>query len=176
MLAVPQIFSTSRNEATSFQFPLSYFIPLMLVALGLHAYLPVLVPGAHYLNWPLLAVIYWACTARSPMTAALVGATMGLAQDSLSNSALGIHGIAFTLTGYVAALGGARLDSDHPGIRLVLVAGGYVLAAWTVNLLQRFLLGTPLPLAIRLTLLAALLNACIAVLIYRPLDRLRRLA
>ena len=50
----------------------------------------------------------------------LVGAIVGLAQDSLSKNPLGMFGITKTIIGYFAASVGLRPDVDHPMIRLRL--------------------------------------------------------
>ncbi|HET9783977.1 MAG TPA: rod shape-determining protein MreD [Terriglobales bacterium] len=172
--AVPQIFSTSRAEATVFRFPPLFFPLLCALALIVQAYLPVLLHAAVYLDLPLLAVVYWATTNRHAGPSSLMGAVLGLAQDSLSHLALGINGIAKTLIGYVVASLGARMDADHPGIRLLLVFACYEFNRSLIYFFERFLLGTPLLWRGSTMVGAALANGLVAVLLFQGLDRFRR--
>lgn len=171
--AVPQIFSTSRAEAAVFRFPPLFFPVVFVLAMTAQAYLPVVVHAAVYLDLPLLVVIYWAFTIRNPVSASLVGAVLGVAQDSVAHLALGVNGIAKTLIGYVDASLGARVDADHPGIRLLVVFGCYEFNRFVLYAFERFLLGTPIPWQGEVTALAAGLNALLAVVLYRGFDRFR---
>ena len=58
--------------------------------------------------------------AAQPISGLLLGAVVGLAQDSLSKNPLGMFGIVKTLVGYFSASVGLRLDVDHGFIRLLL--------------------------------------------------------
>ncbi|TAN24005.1 MAG: rod shape-determining protein MreD [Acidobacteria bacterium] len=170
---MPQIFSTSRAEAAVFRFP-AVFIPLLaVVALVLQTYLPVVFHAAVYLDLPLLVVIYWAITYRRPRGASLVGAVLGLAQDSLSHTALGVNGISKTVIGFLDASLGSRFDADHPGVRLLVVLVCYELNRAILYALQRFLLGTPVLWHGWITLVAALVNGLLAVILFHGFDRFR---
>ncbi|MGH9393949.1 MAG: rod shape-determining protein MreD [Terriglobales bacterium] len=170
---MPQIFSTSRAEAAVFRFPPLFFPIVFALALALQAYLPVLVHAAVYLDLPLLLIIYWAITTRSPASATVLGAVLGIAQDSLSHLALGVNGIAKTIIGYIDASFGNRMDADHAGIRWLMVFGCYLLNRCVLFTFERFLLGTPIPWRGAVTTLAAAVNAVVALLLYRGMDRFR---
>jgi len=170
---VPQIFSTSRAEAAVFRFPPLFFPIFIALALALQAYLPVLVHAAVYLDLPLLVVVYWAITTRNQSSASLVGALLGIAQDSLSHLALGVNGIAKTLIGYLEASFGSKMDADHAGIRLLMVFGCYEANRAILFLFERYLLGTPVPWRGAATALAATVNAIVAVILFRGMDRFR---
>ncbi|MGH9476441.1 MAG: rod shape-determining protein MreD [Terriglobales bacterium] len=170
---MPQIFSTSRAEAAVFRFPPLFFPAVILLALVLQAYLPVVVHAAVFLDLPLLIVIYWALTKRKAESSALLGAVLGVVQDSLSHLALGVNGIAKTLIGYLDTRLGGRLDADHGGIRLAVVGAGYILNRVILYALERFLLGTPVPWRSGITLVAAVVNGLVAVALFRGLDRFR---
>ncbi len=171
---MPQIFSTSRAEAVIVRFP-PLFYPLVIVtALAVQAYLPVVVHAAVYLDLPLLVVIYYGCTVRRPIPASLLGAVLGLAQDSLAHLALGVNGIAKTLIGYAGASFGAKMDAEHSGIRVIAVFVGYLASRGILYSFERFLLGTPVPWQVEATLLAAGVNALLALALFRVLDRFRR--
>ncbi|MGH9412405.1 MAG: rod shape-determining protein MreD [Terriglobales bacterium] len=171
---MPQLFSTSRAEAAVFRFPAVFFPLLVALALVLQTYLPVVVHAAVYLDLPLLIVIYWAVTYRKPRGAALVGALLGLAQDSLSHVALGVNGIAKTVIGFLDASLGSHFDADHPGIRLLLVLVCYEVNRAILYSLERFLLGTPVLWQGWITLVAAFVNGLVAVILFHGFDRFRR--
>lgn len=156
-----------------FRFPPVFFPLAIATALVLQAYLPVVVHLAVYLDLPLLVVIYWAINVRNAMSSSLLGALMGLAEDSLSHLALGVNGIAKTLIGYFNASLGAQVDADHAGMRLLLVIVGFEVNRVVIYLFARFLLGTPVPWRGTPNLLAAICNAVLAVALYRGFDRFR---
>src|SRR5260370_6197341 len=85
-----------------------------IFALVIQALLPVYFPRADILDLPLLVTIYFGLSRRNPSTGLLLGTVIGLLQDSLSKSPLGLYGIAKTIIGYVASSIGARLDTEHP--------------------------------------------------------------
>ncbi|MGH9486182.1 MAG: rod shape-determining protein MreD [Terriglobales bacterium] len=171
---MPQLFSTSRAEASIVRFPPLFFPIVVVLALVLQTYLPVVVHAAVYLDLPLLIVIYWAASHRRAGGAAALGAVLGLLQDSLSHLALGVNGIAKTFIGYATASLGGRLDADHPGIRLVVVVVCYEANRAMVYALERFLMGTPVPWRVGVTTAAAAVNGVLALLLYRGFDRFRQ--
>ena len=58
--------------------------------------------------------IYFALSRRNPSGGLLLGMVIGLAQDSLSHTPIGLYGIAKTLVGFVASSLGSRIDVEHP--------------------------------------------------------------
>ncbi len=170
---MPQIFSTSRAEAAVFRFPPLFFPLLIALALILQAYLPVVAHAAVYLDLPLLVVIYWAITSRNQVSASLLGALLGLAQDSLSHLALGINGFAKTLIGYLGASFGLKMDADHTGVRILAVFACYELNRGVLYVFERYLLGTPVQWHGGVTALAAGVNALLAAVAFRAMDRFR---
>jgi len=172
--SVPQIFTTSRAEAAVFRFPPLFYPLVAVAALAAQAYLPVVLHAAVYLDLPLLVVVYWACATRRPISASTLGAALGLAQDSLAHLALGVNGIAKTLIGYWGASFGSKIDADHAGMRMLIVFAAYELNRAILFGFERFLLGTPVPWRGGVTALAALVNAALAVVLFRGMDRFRR--
>ncbi len=83
------------------------FVPRFFVFLG-------------FIEMPLLVVIYFALVRRSQIAGLLTGALVGLAQDSLNKTPVGMLGIVNTLVGYFAASVGLKIDVDHAGVRLPL--------------------------------------------------------
>ena len=99
----------------------------LLIAVVLQSFLPVYIARAGMLDLPLLITIYFGLSRRNPSTGLLLGTIIGLLQDSLSKTPLGLFGIAKTIIGYLASSIGARLDTEHPAARFALTGGFFVL-------------------------------------------------
>src|ERR1044071_680727 len=82
-------------------------VAVVLTALLLQAYLPLLLPFfsayANMADLPLLITIYLALLRRSPIGGLLIGMAVGLAQDSLSDGPIGLYGILKTIVGYTCS-------------------------------------------------------------------------
>ena len=89
---------SSQREGQTARFRAWVLLLIPLLAIGFQIYVPLFFPFAHFLEMPLLVVIYFALVRRSQISGLLVGAAVGLAQDSLSiKTPLGMYGIdAFT--------------------------------------------------------------------------------
>ncbi len=93
----------------------------VILALVLETFL--LVPISAVLDvveLPLLVTIYFALSRRNASAGLLLGMAIGVAQDSLSHTPLGLYGIAKTVVGFVASSIGARIDVEHPISRFAL--------------------------------------------------------
>jgi rod shape-determining protein MreD len=147
-----------------------------LLALMLQAFVPVYFPKFAVLDLPLLIVIYFGLSRRNPSTGLLLGMVVGLLQDSLSGPVvpLGLYGIAKTIIGYLASSIGARLDTEHPAARFATTMIFFIVHQGFVTLTRRVLLAEPEPWFTLKLLIAAALNAVVAVLVFALLDRLRR--
>ncbi|HVO56389.1 MAG TPA: rod shape-determining protein MreD [Dongiaceae bacterium] len=143
-------------------------------ALILQAFLPAHLPKLAILDLPLLITIYFALSRRNPSTGLLLGTIIGLLQDSLSKTPLGLFGIAKTVIGYLASSIGARLDTEHPAARFALTAVFFVLHQGIVALIQKLLLAQPQPWFTMRLLVTVLVNSVAGVLLYFVLDRLRK--
>jgi rod shape-determining protein MreD len=146
----------------------------VLFALILQSFLPVYISKAGYLDLPLLITIYFGLSRRNPSTGLLLGTIIGLLQDSLSKTPLGLFGIAKTIIGYLASSIGARLDTEHPAARFALTAGFFVLHQGIVVLIQKLLLAQPQTWFTMRLLSACLVNSILGVFLYYALDRLRK--
>ena len=125
---------------------------------------------------PLLVVMYFALVRRRQVGGLVLGAAVGLAQDSLSKNYLGMYGIANTLVGYFAASMGMRIDVDRGVIRLLLVFLFYLFHHGLYWALGRALLGQQIPFEFQRSLMLALLNAVVGVPLYIVMDKLRERA
>jgi rod shape-determining protein MreD len=146
------------------------------LALTLQAIVPAYIPKFGMLDLPLLVVIYFGLSRRNPSTGLLLGMVIGLLQDSLSGPMvpLGLYGIAKTIIGYLASSIGARLDTEHPAARFALTMFFFALHQGCVTLTRRMLLAEPEPWFTLRLLIAAAVNAVVAVLVFALLDRLRK--
>ena len=147
-----------------------------LLALIIQAWLPLHFTRVALLDLPLLVTIYFGLSRRNPSTGLILGALIGLSQDSLSGPTvpLGLFGIAKTVIGYLASSIGARLDTEHPAARFALTAGFFIIHQGIVAMTRRILLAQPEPWFNLHLFGAALLNGLAAVFLVVPLDRLRR--
>ncbi|HVS89014.1 MAG TPA: rod shape-determining protein MreD [Candidatus Acidoferrum sp.] len=145
-----------------------------IFALVVQALLPVYFPKADILDLPLLITIYFGLSRRNPSTGLLLGTVIGLLQDSLSKSPLGLYGIAKTIIGYVASSIGARLDTEHPAARFALTVVFFGLHQGVTVLIKRLLLAQPEVLFTMRLGIAAGVNAIVAVFLFLVLDRLRK--
>lgn len=147
-----------------------------LLALVIQTSSPVHFSKLAILDLPLLITIYFGLSRRNPSTGLLLGMAIGLLQDSLSGPTvpLGLYGIAKTIIGYLASSIGARLDTEHPAARFALTAGFFVAQQGLLVLTRRLLLAQPEPWFNMHLLIAALVNALVAVFLFMLLDRLRK--
>ena len=148
-----------------------FLVPL--AAILFQVYIPLFFQFLAYLELPLIVTVYFALMRRSPIGGLLVGAIVGLAQDSLSKNPLGMFGITKTIIGYVAASVGQRLDVDHPLIRLILGFFFFVFHQFIFWVLSRALLGQQMNFETQRTLVLGLLNAIVAVSLFHFLDKLK---
>jgi rod shape-determining protein MreD len=145
-----------------------------LFALVIQALLPVYFPKADILDLPLLITIYFGLSRRNPSTGLLLGMVIGLLQDSLSKSPLGLYGIAKTIIGYIASSIGARLDTEHPAARFALTVVFFGLHQGVIALIKRVLLAQPEAWFTMRLGIAAGVNGIVAVFLFLLLDQLRK--
>jgi len=146
------------------------------LALFIQTAVPVYLSRAAILDLPLIITVYFGLSRRNPSTGLLLGAGIGLLQDSLSGPTvpLGLYGIAKTIIGYLASSIGARLDTEHPAARFALTGLFFVVHQGVIVLTRRLLLAQPEPWFTVRLLVAAAVNAVVAVFLFMLLDRLRR--
>lgn len=146
----------------------------VVLALVIEAFLLVHFRRADLLELPLLVTIYFGLSRRNPSGGLLLGMVIGLAQDSLSHTPLGVYGIAKTLVGFVASSIGARIDVEHPVSRFLLTCFFFFLHNTAYALTERYLLSQREPFWSPRLALAALVNGALAVILFPLLDRLRK--
>ena len=168
------ILLSNQREGQISRFPAWVMLVVPLAAILFQVYVPLFFQFLSFLEMPLLVVVYFALMRRNQVGGLLVGALVGLAQDSLSKNPLGMLGIVNTLVGYFAASVGLRLDVDHPLIRLLLAFFFFLFHQFFYWLLAHALLGQQLAFEFQRTLFLGLLNAVVGVALFHFLDKLRK--
>ncbi len=164
----------SRREMEEHRFHPVVLILVPLVAIFFQVYLPLRFPSITILNLPLLVVIYFAVSRRSPVTGTLIGVVIGLIQDAMTHLPLGINGIIDCIIGYLAASIGVRIDVDNPGTRLMMNFIFILLASLLHVFILSHLLGMHQSWFWLHELIRALVNGLIGVILFALLDRMRR--
>ena len=110
---------------------------------------------------------------RRPISGLLLGAAVGLGQDSLSHQPLGMFGIVKTLVGYFAASVSMRFDVDNPFIQFILSFFFFFFHQFFYWMLSRALLAQQLDFNPQQTLILGLLNAAVAIPLFMILDKIK---
>ena len=166
------LLSTQRESQVS-RFHPWVLLAVPLAAILFQVYVPLFFQFLGYLEMPLLVVVYFGLMRRTQIGGLLMGAIVGLAQDSLSKAPLGMFGIVKTLVGYFAASVGLRLDVDHGLLRFFLAYFFFVFHQFFYWVMARALLAQQVAFDIQRTLILGLLNAVVAVALFHFLDKLR---
>ncbi len=171
-----RILMNSQRESQVSKFRAWVLFAVPLAAILFQVYVPLFFQFLGFVEMPLLVVVYFALMRRNQIHGLLIGAAVGLAQDSLSKNPLGMYGIVNTLVGYFAASVGMRIDVDHSVIRLMLAFFFYIFHQFFYWVLARALLGQQLAFEWQRALMLGLLNAFVGVALFHFLDRLRETA
>jgi rod shape-determining protein MreD len=163
----------NQRESQVSRFRAWVFFAIPLAAILFQVYVPLFFDFLSYLEMPLIVTIYFALMKRSPVHGTLIGAMVGLAQDSLSKNPLGMFGIVKTLVGYFAASIGMRLDVDHPLMRMLIAFFFYFFHQLFYWVLSRALLGQQIDFEVPRTLVLSVLNAVVALSVFHFLDKLK---
>ena len=167
------LLTAQSREAEVYRLKLSAIILIPFFALILQTFLPLYLGFISLLDLPLMVIIYFALTRRSQVFGMLLGAVVGMAQDSLSRGPIGLLGTAKTVVGYLTSLVSSRVDTESLGVRFLTIFAFYCVHFTHVLLFESLLLQRPVELDMGSTLLKALVNAIAGVLLFRLLDRFR---
>jgi rod shape-determining protein MreD len=145
-------------------------------ALTLQSFLPKYFPQASLMDLPLLVALYFGLARRNPATGLMLGMFIGVLQDAMSGPRIhiGYYGIAKTIVGFFASSIGARLDTEHPLARALIVLGMSYVHQGALVVMSRWLLAQQEDLFSRRVLIASLVNAALSLLLFPLLDRLRK--
>ena len=160
-----------RRDLEIRRYPLYVYVLVPLAAVVLQAWLPRLLGRFAYMDLPLLVTVYFALNRRSPIHGTLLGAVLGLAQDGLTQGAVGIHGIANTVCGFLAASVGIRIVVENNLIRMVMNFALTLLSSAVMLFVIRVLLGLAWHSNWLDELLRAAGNGLIGLVLFPLLDR-----
>jgi rod shape-determining protein MreD len=147
----------------------------VVLALVFQAFVPVLFHWASYLELPLLVTLYFALSKRNPSSGLLLGMVVGLLQDSLSRTPLGLYGIAKTVVGFAGSSIGARIDVEHPVARFLLTIVFYLFHHVVFALTSRRLLAQQdVSYITKPILIASVVDAFVTMALFPLLDRFRK--
>jgi len=164
---------SNQREGQVSRFHAWVYIVVPLLAILFQVYVPMFFQFLRFVEMPLLVVVYFSIMQRNQVSGLTIGALVGLAQDSLSDSPLGMYGIVKTLVGYFAASVGVRLDVEHSFIRLLLCFFFYIFHQFFFWVMSHALLAKLGPFDWPGTVVQAVLNAIIGVFLFSFLDRLK---
>ena len=162
-----------RRELDIRRYPLAVYVLVPLAALVLQAWLPRLVGRFAYFDLPLLVVLYFSLIRRHPIHGTILGAIMGILQDGLTQGAIGIHGVANTVCGFLAASLGIRFVVENALLRVAMDFVFTLLAELLVVFVTRGVLGLEMQWNPLTQVLVAAGNALIGLVLFPLLDRLQ---
>jgi len=145
-----------------------------LAALLLQKLLPLKLPLARLMDFPLLIAIYFALIRRDKVYGIALGTVLGLLQDALSHGFIGILGIAKAVIGYLAASASTRFELESLPARAVLTGVFVLVHNLCLAALQHGLLETPPPFQPLALAGALLVNVALGLILFQVLDRFRR--
>jgi rod shape-determining protein MreD len=168
-----QVLFSGPRESQISRFRAWIVLAIPLAAILFQLFVPRFFEFLGFIEMPLLVVIYFALVRRSQIAGLLTGTLVGLAQDSLNKTPIGMLGIVNTLVGYFAASVGLKIDVDHAAVRLPLTFFFYCFHQVLYWVMVRALLNRPMTLDWQRTLVLGLLNAFIGMSLFHFLDKLR---
>jgi len=165
---------TSRREMDSYFFNTAVTLLVPLGFLLLQAVVPKTFPRAEIVDLPLIVVIFFSVSRRSPVAGTMTGTIIGLMQDGLTNHPFGVFGIAKAIIGYAAASIGFAIDVDNTVNRLIINFVFSLVQSGLLWMISHLLLGdATFHLSPVHELLRAAVNAGVSVPIFFLLDRFR---
>jgi rod shape-determining protein MreD len=145
----------------------------ILVALLLQTFLPIKIPVAGLMDFPLLVTVYFTLIRQNKIFGIALGTGLGLTQDALSHGYLGMFGMTKALIGYLAAFAAIRFNVESLLARSVVTASLILLHNLCMAGLQHALLDPP-PAFLPLDLASAVLvNVALSLIVFPLLDRFR---
>jgi rod shape-determining protein MreD len=145
----------------------------ILLALLLQTFLPLKIPLAGLMDFPLLVTVYFTLVRQNKIFGIALGTGLGLTQDALSHGYVGMFGMAKALVGYLAAFAAIRFNVESLFARSVVTASLILLHNLCMAGLQHALLDSP-PAFNALGLASAVLvNVALSLIVFPVLDRFR---
>jgi rod shape-determining protein MreD len=165
---------STRRPVAVFQVHPAILALAALMALLLQTFLPLKIPLARLMDFPLLIAIYFALMRRDKVFGVALGAGLGLLQDALSHGYIGIFGIAKSVVGYLAASASTRFELESLVARAVLTGAFVLVHNLCLVALQHALLEVPPLFQPIAAASAVLVNVALGLVVFQILDRFRR--
>ena len=167
---------TSREQIEVYRFKPVVAGIVLLLAFFFQTFVPLRFPLFAIFDLPLLVVIFFAMSRRSPVAGLVTGACVGIVQDALTQHPIGLYGIAKTVVGYGASSLGVKLDVESVGTRLLVTTGFYVIHQVIYFTIARGLVRLDLHWSWSRELWSAVANAVLGVFLFALMDRLKERA
>lgn len=166
---------TSRRELEEHSFHPAVTLLVPVAAILLQVLLPHVSMRIAILDLPLIVVIFFAVSRRSPIAGTITGAVIGLLQDALTNQPIGVNGMAKAFIGYVAASIGVQVDVENISTRVLMNFGFTILQSLLLYLINSRLLGfAGHHLLWKHELIRAVINTVVAIPLFYLLDATKR--
>jgi rod shape-determining protein MreD len=175
-VSTQNIFYTSREQLEVYKFAPVVIFVVPLLAIGMQSFIFGKFAWLAIIDLPLIVTIFFSVARRSPVAGLATGCVIGLAQDALTNTYLGVYGICKTIIGFVASSIGAKIDVDNPGSRFLMTFVFYVVHQGMYLLIVRGMLRNEVMLSWQRLLLGAMINGVVAVALFAVLDRFKKRA
>jgi len=162
-----------QREVEAFRVrPVTLWVTI-LAALLLQTFLPLKIPLAGLMDFPLLVTVYFTLVRQNKIFGIALGTGLGLTQDALAHGYVGMFGMAKALVGYLAAYAAVRFNLESLLNRSVVTASLVLLHNLCMAGLQHALLD-PAPAFVALDLASAVLvNVALSLIVFPLLDRVR---
>jgi len=162
-----------QREVEAFRVrPVTLWVTI-LAALLLQTFLPLKIPLAGLMDFPLLVTVYFTLVRQNKIFGIALGTGLGLTQDALAHGYVGMFGMAKALVGYLAAYAAVRFNLESLLNRSVVTASLFLLHNLCMAGLQHALLD-PAPAFVALDLASAVLvNVALSLIVFPLLDRVR---
>jgi rod shape-determining protein MreD len=164
---------TSREEIEVHKFSWAVSICIPLLAIFIQVFFPIRLRFLMVFDLPLLVTIYFAVARRRPISGLITGALIGTVQDAFGHHYIGLNGIAKTVVGFLASSLGVKLDVENPGSRFLMTLAFYFIHQIILIVIDVMLVGVREPWHWGHTLLSALANGLLAVILFAGLDKLK---
>jgi rod shape-determining protein MreD len=165
---------TSREELDVHRFGWASSLLVPLAAIFIQVSISRQLGFIKVFDLPLLVTIFFAVARRRPIPGIFTGALIGTIQDAIAGVPIGLNGIAKTIVGYLASSLGVKLDVDNPGSRFLMTFVFYLVHRTVYVVIALALVGEREQFLWAHTLVAALANALLAVVLFALFDRMKQ--
>lgn len=162
-----------EREVEVFRVHYATLLVTILVALLLQTFLPLVIPVAGLMDFPLLVTVYFTLIRQNKIFGMALGTGLGLMQDALSHGYLGMFGMAKALVGYLAGSAAMRFNFESLFARSVVTASLILTHNLCMACLQHALLDSPPPFLPLDLASAVLVNVALSLILFPALDRFR---